>query len=183
MGKLLGSRTISALQATHIFRNVPRASLEHLLPHMEKISFPKNALAVSSEVRDDTPIYFVVSGVVRFCYCNQDGDELPLGARVISKNEIFGHDALAAGGNVRCRAVCESKTVCLAITPHSLATMLQQQDVAGLSMSHSIQTIINNREDVPVAAVEGAGPVTAFADGCLASLPASHQTGYTHKAS
>jgi hypothetical protein len=37
MGKLLGSRTISALQATHIFRNVPQAGLEQLLPHMEKV--------------------------------------------------------------------------------------------------------------------------------------------------
>ena len=109
MGKLLSSRTISALQATHIFRNVPRLGLEQLLPHMDKITFPRNTLAVVSELRDDSPIYFVVSGSVRFACCDEHGTALALGARVISKNQIFGHEALTVGANVRFGIVCQSQ--------------------------------------------------------------------------
>lgn len=93
---------------------------------MEQITFKKGSLAVSSEISDDAPIYFLVSGTVRFSYCDMNGDIMHLGARVISKDQIFGHDAIAVGGTVRCSAVCESKAVCLTITPQSLEMVLKQ---------------------------------------------------------
>ena len=109
--------------------NVPQAGLEQLLPYMEQITFKKGSLAVSSEISDDAPIYFLVSGRVRFSYCDATGGIMPLGARIISKDEIFGHDAIAVGGTVRCSAVCESKAVCLTITPQSLEMVLRDQQV------------------------------------------------------
>ena len=55
--------------------------------------------------------------------------------------------------------------------------MLHEQDMSAASMSQSLQTIINNREDIPVAAVMGADADSVFAGGCLAGLGAAHKAG------
>jgi hypothetical protein len=159
LGNMLGTRTICALQATHIFRNIHKADLERLLPHMQQITFLKGELAISDLILDDDPLYFVVSGSVRLVYCNKEGESLPLGARTIARDQIFGHDAITVGAAVRCRAVCETKTVCLAITPFSLEKVLFEEGAIE-GKSTSIQNIVNSREDhdVPVASIVGAEP-------------------------
>ena len=53
--------------------------------------------------------------------------------------------------------------------------MLHEQDISAASMSQSLQTIINNREDIPVAAVVGADADSVVAGGCLAGLGAAHK--------
>ena len=124
-------------------------------------------------------MYFVVSGTVRFEYCDGEDRPLPLGSRIISKNQIFGHDALTVGGSVRCRAVSEEKTVCLAIRPHSLASILHQNLASeeAFGMSQSIKNMMVFREDIPAAAVVGAEATMAFAHGCLGCLSAAQQEG------
>lgn len=163
LGNILGTRTISALQATHIFRNVPQADLERLLPHMQHITFRKGDLAIYDQIVDDDPIYFVVRGSVRFVYCNEEGESLPLGARTIARDQIFGHDAITVGASVRCRAVCETKTVCLAITPFSLEKVLVQEGALE-GESTSIRSFVNIREDIPVASIVGSEPEVGMHD-------------------
>jgi len=93
-----------------LFRDLPQAALDVLLPQLFRKTFPTRSTIMSADQRGEA-VYFILSGTVRVHVERPDGDEVVIA--ILGPGEMVGEMSLLDGRGRSASVTTLDKTECL----------------------------------------------------------------------